>query len=309
MKKNLVVLLGPTAIGKTELSIGLAQAVGGEIISADSMQIYRYMDIGSAKVTREEQAGVPHHMLDIVDPEEDFTVSDYKREAELIIDRLNEEGKLPIVTGGTGLYINSLVYKLNFTRAEANQDLREELEKLAEDKGVEEVHSILEAVDPETASKLHPNDLKRVIRAIEIYRESGVKASDYNKNFRSELEDYNLTMLGLTMDRQKLYERINERVDLMMEAGLLEEIQDLIARGYTKDLVSMQGIGYKELINHLEGNMGLEESIELIKKKSRNYAKRQLTWFRRDERIQWFNKDDYSSQDQLLEDMLAAIRS
>lgn len=307
MKKNLVVLLGPTGIGKTDLSLDLAEKINGEIISSDSMQIYKYMDIGSAKATRAERERIKHHMIDIVYPEEEFSVADYKHQAEEIIDSLNEEGKIPIVTGGTGLYINSLVYELNFTEVKPNYDLREELENLADDEGVEAVYEILKSVDGESASKLHPNDLKRVIRAIEIYRESGVTASEYNKNFRSEVDKYNLSMIGLTMDRAKLYERIDQRVDLMMEMGLLDEIKLLLSKGYTKDLVSMQGIGYKEMINHLEGHMSYEDTVELIKKKSRNYAKRQLTWFRRDGRIVWFNKDDYEDKTDLLEAIIEEI--
>ncbi len=309
MKENLVILLGPTAIGKTDLSLSLAKKLKGEIISCDSMQIYKYMDIGSAKVSKDEQLQVTHHMVDIVYPEEEFTVADFKEQAKSIIRDLNAKGKLPIVTGGTGLYINSLVYELNFTRAEADYGLRKELEDLAADKGVGEVHKILESIDPPSAKKLHPNDLKRVIRAIEIYRQSGVTMSEYNKNFRTEVEDYNLSMIGLTMDRQKLYQRINKRVDKMMDDGLIEEVQFLLSKGYTKDLVSMQGIGYKELIDHLEGNMSLEETIDLIKKKSRNYAKRQLTWFRRDPRIKWFNKDAYDNEEDILNDIIDEIRA
>ena len=309
MKKNLVILLGPTGIGKTDLSLKLAKALNGEIISCDSMQIYKYMDIGSAKVSRDDQLEIKHHMVDIVYPEEEFTVADFKRKAEAIINDLNNKGKLPIVTGGTGLYINSLVYNLNFTRVGADYELRAELEDLAEKNGAKVVHNILTNVDPESAKKLHPNDLKRVIRAIEIYKLSGTTMSQYNKNFRTEVTDYNLSMIGLTMDRQNLYERINLRVDKMIEAGLIDEVKFLLDKGYTKDLVSMQGIGYKEFIDYLDDKMTLEDTIDLVKKKSRNYAKRQLTWFRRDNRIKWFDKDEYLKEEDILKDIITEIKS
>lgn len=308
MKKNLIILLGPTAIGKTDLSLKLAEQINGEIVSCDSMQIYKYMDVGSAKVSKMEQARIKHHLIDIVYPDEEYTVADYKRDAENIINSLNDLGKVPIVTGGTGLYINSLVYKLNFTTAEPDYQLRERLEKMAETEGVDKVFDILKSIDAETSEKLHPNDVKRVIRAIEIYEQSGVTMGEYNKNFRTEVEDYNLYMIGLNMDRAKLYERINLRVDLMMEAGLLEEVKSLIEKGYTKDLTSMQGIGYKEVMDYFEDRMTLEDTIDLVKQKSRNYAKRQLTWFRRDDRINWYNKDEFSSEDELLEKILEDIR-
>lgn len=298
-KDNLIVLLGPTAVGKTELSLNIAEKFKGEIVSSDSMQIYKYMDIGSAKASKDEMDRVKHHMIDIVYPDEDFSVSDYKNQAKSIIRDINKRESYPLVTGGTGLYINSLVYDLNFTKVEANYELRENLEKEALEFGNEFIHSKLKKIDPESASKIHHNDLKRVIRALEIYEESGQTMTDFNKDFRRENQDYNLAMIGLTMDRTKLYERINKRVDLMMEDGLLDEVKSIMDRGYSKDLVALQGIGYKELILYLEGECSLEESVELIKKKSRNYAKRQLTWFRKDKRIIWFNKDEYSSEEEL----------
>lgn len=308
MKEKLVVILGPTGVGKTALSLGLAKALNGEIISCDSMQIYKYMDIGSDKILSHQQEGIRHHMLDLVYPDEDFTVSDYKNISEEIISNLNSENKLPLLVGGTGLYINSLVYKLNFTKVEANQELRDELEEEAKEMGNEYVHSKLKKVDPESAERIHPNDLKRVIRALEIYKESGKTMAEYNKNFRQPNLKYDLYMVGLTMDRTKLYERINKRVDLMIEDGLLNEVSSLLEKGYTQDMVSMQGIGYKELIEYLEGNISLEESVELIKQKSRNYAKRQLTWFRRDERINWYNKDNFESDKDLEKIILKDIR-
>ncbi len=306
-KDNLIVLLGPTAVGKTELSLNIAENFKGEIVSSDSMQIYKYMDIGSAKASKDEMDRVRHHMIDIVYPDEEFSVSDYKNQAKAIIRDINKRDMYPLVTGGTGLYINSLVYDLNFTKVEANYELREELEKEALEFGNEYAHNKLREIDPESASKIHPNDLKRVIRALEIYRESGQTMTDFNKDFRRENQDYNLAMIGLTMDREKLYNRINQRVDLMMENGLLDEVKSIMDMGYSKDLVALQGIGYKELILYLEGQCSLEESVELIKKKSRNYAKRQLTWFRRDERIIWFNKDEYSSEEELSKAVIESL--
>lgn len=292
-KENLFILIGPTAIGKTELSIDLGKRMNGEIISADSMQIYKYMDIGSAKVTKEEMAGVEHHLIDILYPDEEFTVSNYKDRATDLISAINQTNKLPIVAGGTGLYINSLVYNLNFAEVAPNDNIRSRWESLANEKGNQFIHNELAKIDNHSSERISPNDRKRIIRALEIYETTGKTMSEYNKNFRIPIEDYNLVMIGLNMDRAKLYDRINRRVDIMIEDGLIEEVRNLVSRGYTKDLVSMKGIGYKEIILYLDDILSLEESIELIKRKTRNYAKRQLTWFRGDSRIRWMNIDDY----------------
>lgn len=308
-KDNLVILLGPTAVGKTSSSIELAKELKGEIISCDSMQIYKHMDIGSAKVREEEKQGIPHHLVDMVEIDEEFSVADYKKNAEDHIREINLKGKVPIVTGGTGLYINSLVYDLNFTEVAANELLREELEDFAEIEGNKALHNKLKEIDPESSNRIHPNDVKRVIRAIEIYKETGRTMTEYNKNFRSPVSRYNLAMVGLNMDRQVLYERINKRVDLMIEEGLLEEVKSILDMGYDRDLVALQGIGYKELIMGLLGEISMEESIDLIKQKSRNYAKRQLTWFRRDDRIKWFNKDEFESDKDLNQAILAYVNS
>ncbi len=299
-KENLCILVGPTAIGKTDISIGLAEKLNGEIISSDSMQIYKYMDIGSAKVTIDEMKNIPHHLIDIVYPDEEFNVSDYKREAYSMISNINSRGKLPVVAGGTGLYVNSLVYDLNFTEVKPNEEMRSELENLAKFNGNEYIHNLLKEIDPESHQRIKVNDTKRVIRALEIYKETGRTMTEFNKNFRTEVEHFNLAMVGLDMDRASLYERINLRVDIMIENGLIEEVKNLLNMGYKKNLVSMQGIGYKEIIDYLEGNLSKEESIELIKQKSRNYAKRQLTWFRRDHRIKWFKVDEYEDKNDLI---------
>lgn len=303
-KENLFVLLGPTAIGKTDISIDLAQKMKGEIISADSMQIYKYMDIGSAKVTRKEMKDIKHHLIDFLYPDEEFTVANYKSRAERLITEINNNNKLPIIAGGTGLYINSLVYDLNFTQVAPNEVFRNKLEKIGEEKGNEFLHRKLAEIDECSSEKISVNDQKRVIRALEIYEVTGKTMSEYNKNFRKPVEKYNLVMVGLNMDRAKLYERINLRVDIMIEKGLVEEVKDILSKGYNKDLVSMKGIGYKEIIMYLEGTLTLVESIELIKQKSRNYAKRQLTWFRRDDRIKWVDLDAYSLKESLSNEII-----
>lgn len=303
-KDNLFILIGPTAIGKTALSIELAKRFNGEIISADSMQIYKYMDIGSAKVTKEEMDGIPHYLLDIVAPDEEFTVAKYKRNAVELIKDINNRNKLPMVVGGTGLYINSLVYNLDFTEVPPNEEIRKELEDLANKYGNEYLHQELEKIDSKAASILSINDRQRMIRALEIYKITGVSKSDQNPNFREPVTDYNLVMIGLNMDRATLYERINKRVDIMLENGLIEEIKMLMDMGYNKDMVSMKGIGYKEMMMYLEGSISLEEAIEMIKKGSRNYAKRQLTWFRRDPRIHWVYVDEFESTDKIADHIL-----
>jgi tRNA dimethylallyltransferase len=299
-KENLFILIGPTAIGKTDLSIKLAQMMNGEIISADSMQIYKYMNIGSAKVTKEEMQEVPHHLIDNVYPDEDFTVANYKNHATTLISNINKEGRLPIIAGGTGLYINSIVYNLQFTEVPPSESIRNQLELLSN----EDLYKELENIDNTSANKLNVNDRKRVIRALEIYKSTGKTMSEYNKDFRMENQDYNLVMIGLNMDRARLYDRINRRVDIMINSGLIDEVKGLLEMGYNKNLVSMQGIGYKEIIMYLEEEISLDESIALIKQKSRNYAKRQLTWFRRDERIKWMNLDDYSNLEKLSKDII-----
>jgi len=299
--KNLMILAGPTAVGKTDISIKLAEKLNGEIISADSMQIYRYMDIGSAKVSTEEMKGIPHHMIDIVEPDRSFNVSEFKKLAEEAIDQIAARNKLPMVVGGTGLYINSLICNYDFRSAETDEEYREYLMKLAESKGKEFVHSMLKEVDEESYDRLYPNDLKRVIRALEVYKLTGETISGYNSRKESYECPYNLEYYVLTMDRTALYDRINQRVDKMMDMGLIEEVKNLKERGYTSDMQSMKGIGYKELLYYLDGRISLPEAIELVKKGSRNYAKRQLTWFRKDPRVQWINKDKFHSEDEIVE--------
>lgn len=293
MKDNLCIIVGPTSIGKSDLAINLAKKHNGEIISADSMQIYKYMNIGTAKVTEEEMKDIPHNMVDIIDPDEGFTVSDFKHMAKKHIKEINSKGRLPIVVGGTGLYINSLVYNLDFAQIPPNEELRMEYEDKIEKFGNEYLHKKLMKIDKSSGEKISIKDKKRIIRALEIYDSTGRTMSEYNKNFRVMNEDYNLLYIALDMDRAKLYERINNRVDIMLEKGLIDEVKSILEMGYNKDLISLKAIGYKEIIMYLENKISLEEAIELIKKASRNYAKRQLTWFRRDNRIKWINIDEY----------------
>ena len=294
MKKKILVIGGPTAVGKTELSIDLAKRLNGEIISADSMQIYKYMDIGSAKVSKEEMNGVVHHLIDVVDPSENFSVADYKEQGEKAIKEIISRGKLPIIVGGTGLYINSLTCNMNFTEAEKDEEYRKDLDKLANEHGNNYIHEMLKDIDPISYKEIHANNRKRVIRALEVYKLTGKPFSSYNAGEDFYKSEYDVHYYVLTMDREKLYERINLRVDIMMEKGLLEECIKLKEMGYTSSMQSMQGIGYKEILYYLEGDVKLQEAINMIKQGSRNYAKRQLTWFRRDPRVTFLDKDKLS---------------
>lgn len=303
MKQKLFILMGPTAVGKTSASIEMAKRLNGEIVSADSMQIYKYMDIGTAKITKDEMQGIPHYMVDIAYPDEAFTVSNYKQLATQHISKINSEGKLPIVVGGTGLYINSLVYKLNFASVPPMDDYRIELEHLANNHGNEYIHTMLQKIDEDSANRISTKDRKRIIRALEIFKSTGKTMTEYNKDFRVENEDYNVSMICLNMNRDKLYSRINQRVDIMIEQGLVEEVKHILSLGYNRNLTSLQGIGYKEIIMYLNNECTLEEAIDKIKQGSRNYAKRQLTWFRRDNRIKWIDVDDFQDMKELCDNI------
>lgn len=307
MQKEVIILCGPTAVGKTACSLYLAEALGGEIISADSMQLYQYMDIGSAKPTREELKRIPHHLVDFVDPRTPFSVAEYQRLARNAILQVLEQGKIPIVSGGTGLYVNSILYEMDFSVPVKDSNFRREMEELAQREGKEAVHQLLMEQDREAAERIHPNSLKRVIRSLEILREGG-KIRTFEESFvKTSL--YNCRLVGLTRDREELYQRINRRVDLLMEAGLLEEVRGLMEMGLTEGDISMKGIGYKEIIAYLKGESSLEEAVSLIKQNTRNYAKRQLTWFRRYEDIQWFDLSLYPSEREAGEDILQWLKS
>ncbi|MCM1244239.1 MAG: tRNA (adenosine(37)-N6)-dimethylallyltransferase MiaA [Roseburia sp.] len=304
MKKPLIILTGPTAVGKTAASVKLAKAVNGEIISADSMQIYRYMDIGTAKITPEEMSGIRHYLVDEITPDTPFHVYEFKKMAEDAMKKIWENGKLPVIAGGTGFYIQALLYDIDFQEEREGQAFRHELEKKAEEKGAQYLHEKLREVDPASAEAIHPNNKKRVIRALEYFHETGQPISAHNTEQRQKESPYQFLYVVLTMNRKKLYERINQRVDDMVAAGLFEEAGTLIKRGYTKDMVSMQAIGYKELFDYFEGMISKEEAIEQIKKDTRHFAKRQLTWFRREKEVVFVDKEQFETDELLVEEIV-----
>ena len=306
MKKiPLIILTGPTAVGKTDLSIKLSKSLNAEIISADSMQIYKYMDIGSAKVTKEEMNGVVHYMIDEVTPDVPFSVSEFQVRSEKYIEEINKKGKNVLITGGTGLYLNSLIYNMDFAKSNANNEIREKLEQELKENGIDYMHEKLRILDEEAANRIHKNNTKRVIRAIEVCR-SGQKMNDFSKDLRYN-EKYKPIIIVLNRDREVLYQRINKRVDIMLENGLLDEVKKLLELGYTKDMISMQGIGYKEMIKYLDGEYTYDEAVEIIKRDSRRYAKRQLTWFKRYQDAKWFDLDKYQDVEILKEDIINHI--
>lgn len=300
-KKKLIVLTGPTAVGKTALSVRLARALDGEIISADSMQVYRHMDIGSAKIKKEEMGGISHHLIDILEPEEDFNVVLFQKLAKEAIDDITERRKVPILTGGTGFYIQSVLYDIDFTQTVENEALRSDLERLAEECGNEAVHDILKKADPGAAAQIAPNNLKRVIRAIEYHEATGQKISEHNEEQRKKEPAYRSRYFVLTDDRQKLYDRIDRRVDQMLEEGLVEEVLALKKRGLKKGMVSMQGLGYKEILSYLDGEYDLERAVYLIKRDTRHFAKRQLTWFKREKDVIWVDRQRFLDENNILQ--------
>ncbi|MDU6534141.1 MAG: tRNA (adenosine(37)-N6)-dimethylallyltransferase MiaA [Intestinibacter bartlettii] len=304
-KIPLIILTGPTAVGKTDLSIKLSKSLNAEIISADSMQIYKYMDIGSAKVTKEEMDGVVHYMIDEVTPDVPFSVSEFQMRSEKYIEEINKKGKNVLITGGTGLYLNSLIYNMDFAKSNANNEIREKLEQELAENGIDYMHEKLRGLDEEAANRIHKNNTKRVIRAIEVCM-SGQKMNDFSKDLRYN-EKYKPIIIVLNRDREVLYQRINKRVDIMLENGLLDEVKELLKMGYTKDMISMQGIGYKEMIKYLDGEYTYDEAIEIIKRDSRRYAKRQLTWFKRYQDAKWFDLDKYQDIEILKEDIINHI--
>lgn len=307
-KRPLIILTGPTAVGKTDLSIQLAKAVNGEIISADSMQVYKNMDIGTAKVTKEEMCGIPHYLIDELMPEEEFNVTVFQKLAKQAAETIYAKGKIPIVAGGTGFYIQALLYDVDFTEDENDYSYRNELEKLSSEKGAEFLHQMLNEIDPEAAENIHANNVKRVIRALEYYHLTGKKISDHNKEQREKESAYNFVYFVLTMNRDRLYRRINQRVDQMLENGLLEEVKALKKAGYHKDMVSMQGIGYKEILDYFDGKYNYERAVALLKQDTRHFAKRQLTWFKRERFVTELDKDNFSSEDELLAYMLSILK-
>lgn len=298
MKKPLVILTGPTAVGKTKLSIALAKTIGGEIISADSMQVYRYMDIGSAKIRNEEMEGIPHYLIDVLTPDEPFHVVRFQEMAKQAMEQIYANGHIPILVGGTGFYIQALLYDVDFTQSSEDSAYRESLAQLAKTEGAEALHRMLAEVDPKSANEIHANNIKRVIRALEFYRQTGTRISEHNEKERLKESPYQFAYFVLNDDREQLYSRIDRRVDQMMEAGLLDEVRFLKEQGYGRDLVSMQGLGYKELLACLDGAYTLEEAVNIIKRDTRHFAKRQLTWFRRERDVTWISKPDYNYEEE-----------
>lgn len=308
-KRPLIILTGPTVVGKTAASIGLAKAVGGEIISADSMQVYRHMDIGSAKITEEEMQGIPHYLVDVLDPEEAFNVVRFQEMAKAAMQKIHDNGHIPIVVGGTGFYIQALLYDIDFTENDSDFSFREELEKTAREKGAEYLHSLLKQADPEAAEQIHPHNIKRVIRALEFNRKTGQKISTHNEQERRKQSPYEFAYFVLTDNREALYARIDRRVDKMMEQGLLEEVRALKDRGIARESVSMQGLGYKELLAYLDGEIPLEEAVRIIKRDTRHFAKRQLTWFRRERDVIWIDRQEIGQEEEKIVDyMLNVLR-
>ena len=296
MKRPLIILTGPTAVGKTSLSIDLAKAVGGEIISADSMQVYRYMDIGTAKITPAEMQGVKHYLIDELLPTEDFNVFEFQKMAKAAMEKIYSAGKIPIIAGGTGFYIQSVLYDIAFSESEADTAHRDELYALLKEKGAEYLHDMLKKVDAEAAAAIHPNNSKRVIRALEYYKQNESPISAHNKEQSAKESPYNFVYFVLNDDREKIYERINKRVDIMIEAGLVDEVRNLISMGCTEDMVSMKGIGYKEIIRYLKGEYSLEEAVYIIKRDTRHFAKRQLTWFGREKNVTFINRNELTEE-------------
>jgi len=293
--KPLIVVVGPTAVGKTNLAIELAKKYNSQIVSADSMQIYKYMDIGTAKPSLEEKQMIKHYLIDEIEPNQEFSVAAYKQLADKYIELIFSQGKIPILVGGTGLYINSVINNISFSETICDWEYRNFLNATAIEKGNYYIWDMLNNIDPKSAQKLHENDTRRVIRALEVYKYTGIPMSTHQEDSRKIPSSYNLVYIGLNMDRERLYERINKRVDIMIAQGLIDEVKELISRGYTKEMQSMKAIGYKEIIQYIEGEVDLTTAVENLKRESRRYAKRQLTWFRKDERIKWFDidKDNY----------------
>lgn len=303
MQKNnkLVILTGPTAVGKTALSIELAKKLNGEIISADSIQVYKYLDIGSAKIMPEEMEGIPHHLIDFLEPTTGFNVADFKEMAKKTILDIQSRGKIPIIVGGTGFYIQAVLRDIDFSKEDEN-DYRNELEELYKEKGADYLHNMLMEVDSESANNIHKNNVKRVIRALEYYHVNKSKISDHNEEQQQKQSPYNFAYFVLNCDREKLYNNINKRVDIMLEQGLVDEVSMLVNKyGLTKDMLSMQGIGYKEMLQYLDGEMSLEEAIDLLKQNTRHFAKRQLTWFRREKEVIFIDKEIYKTTGEQLD--------
>ena len=303
-KNTIIAVAGPTAVGKTKFAIEIANAFNGEVVSCDSMQLYKYMDIGSAKPTPDEMAMAEHHLVDIIDPRDDFSVAQYQKLAKDAIRDILSRGKTPVISGGTGLYLNSLIYDMDFSAQPQDNRYRNELAEIAEKEGSGALHEMLKNADEKAAELIHPNNTKKIIRALERLKEGEGQIKQFS-SIDNETKDYNVILVGLTRDREELYDRINRRVDLLMEAGLLDEINRLADMGLTQENISMKGIGYKELFDYLDEKCTLEDAVDTIKKNTRHYAKRQLTWFRRYDKMQWFNISEYENDDIAVKEIVA----
>lgn len=306
-KRPLIILAGPTAVGKTDLSIALAKRIHGQIISADSMQVYKGMDIGTAKITREEMQGVPHYLIDVLDPTEDFNVVTFQKMAKDAMEKIYAAGDIPILVGGTGFYIQALLYDIDFEENNSDTSIREKYQKIAKEQGADYLHEQLKLVDPRAAEEIHAHNVKRVIRALEFYKQTGRRISEHNEEQREKASPYEYAYYVLNDDRQKLYERIDKRVDLMMESGLVDEVKNLKEHGCTREMVSMQGLGYKEIFAYLEGEYSYEEAVYVMKRDTRHFAKRQLTWFKREQDVIWLDRGQFEDTDSILDAMITRI--
>ena len=293
---TIIAVAGPTAVGKTKFAIRIAQEFDGEVVSCDSMQLYRFMDIGSAKPTAEEMTQARHHLVDIIDPREDFSVAEYQKLAKAALRDIFSRGKTPVISGGTGLYLNSLIYDMDFSSAPGDIEYRNRLMKIAQEQGNESLHQMLHDLDPDAAENIHPNNTKKVIRAMERLREGEERIRQF-RDINRETEDYRTVLIGLTRERSELYERINRRVDILVENGLFEEVRGLMDMGLTTENISMKGIGYKEIMQYFNEVYSKGTAIDTIKKNTRHYAKKQLTWFRRYDRMKWYNISDFDSDE------------
>lgn len=300
MKRKLVILTGPTAVGKSALSVQLAQRIGGEIISADSMQVYRHMDIGTAKITKDEMQTVPHYLIDEFEPDEAFNIVIFQKRAKEYMDKIYQNGQIPMIVGGTGFYIQSILYDIDFEETYQDDAYRNELEALARQEGAGKLHEMLKCVDHRAAAEIHENNVKRVIRALEYHKLTGKTISEHNQNEREKESPYDFRYFVLNDDRAKLYAQIDARIDKMIQDGLVDEVKRLRERGFTKDMVSMQGLGYKEILACLDGECTLEEAIYILKRDTRHFAKRQLTWFRREKNVIWIDKKEYGYDEEAI---------
>ena len=306
-KKPLIILTGPTAVGKTKLSIELAKAVNGQMISADSMQVYRHMDIGTAKIRPEEMQDIPHYLIDVLDPWESFDVVRFQTMAKEALEKIYTAGAIPIVVGGTGFYIQALLYNIDFDENDSETGYRSELQSFADRHGVEALHDRLRQVDEKSADRIHPNNIKRVIRALEFYHQTGTRISEHNETQRQKESPYRFVYFVLDDERERIYRRIDQRIDQMLDQGLVAEVKQLRDMGCTRDMVSMQGLGYKEILAYLDGECTLEEAVYILKRDTRHFAKRQLTWFRREHEVRWIERQEYPDEAAMLQAMLAQL--